>query len=117
MTLLMGAVAALHPKASWYMNNCAFARALNLNKGNLLAPRFYVYDGVRGRSCHDFDRALSLAHTACLIEYSHPEYTHFYLASPRAARELCAKFSREERVDAVMLMEAYWEEINSREAV
>lgn len=109
--LLVSAMVLTRPNERWPMGTRDFALAVNAcaAKGNIVAKRIPVYNGVVGFHCPDFDGALSMALHACLIEYLSPSYTEMILnAGPRTVRQLLRDETEAEIEAAKELVTEFW---------
>lgn len=115
--LLVCAMVLVKPSEHWPMDDHAFARAVDAAKakGNALADRIPVYNGVMGRHCPDFDEMLHLALHACLVEYLAPSFTRMHLcAGPRTVKHLMRDVSEKDIEDAKALVQEFWDEVHGR---
>jgi hypothetical protein len=112
-TLLVCAMAEVRPDARWPMDSRDFAQAVDTMaaKGNRVAKGIHVFDGPAGRSCHDFNQALSSALSATFIEYLSPSYTEMLLnVSPRTIGHFLRRhvISEETLEEAKALVREFW---------
>jgi hypothetical protein len=82
--LFVGTAAKLYPEKHWRMDVRSFALTVErlAKDGNVYAKLFQVYDGMTGKSCHDFHQLMTTAYTAGLVAFLAPEFKHFVVTIP-----------------------------------
>lgn len=99
-------------RMSWPVDRNTFAAAVDHGKsaGNQLARGFYTADCATGRWAPDFDRMLSLLHSAEQIEYRTSALNRFWvLVGRRFADRILQCAPPGDRADAVALVRIWLE--------
>lgn len=109
----VAAAAELHRERPWSMNDHIFSTVVDklTKNGNTFASQFQIFDGIAGRTCHEFKDMMSLALSACLVSYYSPQYTHFVInITPRLMNRIIQ--SSENFDDVYEFVVEFWESTN-----